>query len=323
MNKTVLENWDIGNLVECKTLNTKVSLIETEDHVYILKLKKDSEHKSNMESLKTEHKLIKYLLGEGLNVPRPIKTKQGTDVVSINNDLYCLYEYIEGSHVLNHYEADDLNGLAYKYGEAISKLHKGLAIITDFVDAKVTHFLKDVNAWAIPLLEEHDYIEEKLQEVIDYVTQYELIYESLPKQLIHRDLHPNNLLLQAGVVSGFLDFEISVKGIRLFDLCYACTALLGEAVEGVFNKDYTKIEKWKMYVSYLMKGYHNHNELTEEEIDCIPLIMILIQFIMSAYFLSTDESDLTHQNLDSLKWVYENRKRLVKQVYKEVISLEN
>lgn len=60
----------------------------------------------------------------------------------------------------------------------------------------------------------------------------------MPHNIIHRDANPSNILFSNGEVSGFIDFEISEKNIRLFDPCYCATGILSEAegVEGNFEK---------------------------------------------------------------------------------------
>ena len=58
----------------------------------------------------------------------------------------------------------------------------------------------------------HSWIKPKLAAVNDEVveqTEVRLndLYKQLPRQLVHRDVHSQNVLLDNGVISGWLDFD--------------------------------------------------------------------------------------------------------------------
>lgn len=57
------------------------------------------------------------------------------------------------------------------------------------------------------------------------------LYPLLPKQLIHRDPNPSNIIVDYGEITGFLDFELTERNVRIFDPCYAATAILSETYE--------------------------------------------------------------------------------------------
>lgn len=48
--------------------------------------------------------------------------------------------------------------------------------------------------------------------------------------MIHRDPNPGNIIL-CGDNWGILDFDLSERNIRIFDPCYAATAILSESYE--------------------------------------------------------------------------------------------
>ena len=54
------------------------------------------------------------------------------------------------------------------------------------------------------------------------------VYDVLPVGLIHRDVHFGNFLFDEGEFSGYIDFDLSQRNIRLFDLCYFMLGLLSE-----------------------------------------------------------------------------------------------
>ena len=75
-----------------------------------------------------------------------------------------------------------------------------------------------------------------------YEQEFGEIYESLPQQIIHRDPNPGNIIL-CGDKWGILDFDLSEKNVRIFDPCYAATAILSESFEDG-NTD--KLNQWIM-----------------------------------------------------------------------------
>jgi Ser/Thr protein kinase RdoA (MazF antagonist) len=49
---------------------------------------------------------------------------------------------------------------------------------------------------------------------------------TLPQTVIHRDPHPGNMLFEDGYLSGVLDFDLMMRGPRIFDPCYCATSML-------------------------------------------------------------------------------------------------
>lgn len=62
----------------------------------------------------------------------------------------------------------------------------------------------------------------------DIVQNLEKVYNKLPVQLIHRDVHLDNFLFAKGKFAGYIDFDLSQRNIRIFDLCYFMLGLLSE-----------------------------------------------------------------------------------------------
>jgi len=56
----------------------------------------------------------------------------------------------------------------------------------------------------------------------DYIENFGALYGKLPKQLIHRDPNPSNILFEGDEVSGFIDFDLSEINIRLVGCLLLC-----------------------------------------------------------------------------------------------------
>ena len=65
----------------------------------------------------------------------------------------------------------------------------------------------------------------------EYLKTFEMLYPQLPRQIIHRDPNPGNLILE-GEKWGFIDFELSERNLRIYDPCYAATAIVSENFAG-------------------------------------------------------------------------------------------
>ena len=108
--------------------------------------------------------------------------------------------------------------------------------------------------------------------------------KSLPVQLIHRDVHFGNFLFSDGKFSGYIDFDLSQKNIRIFDLCYFLLGLLSE-------KEKLEItdEQWFDLVKKTFAGYGRKLKLTEAEKNAVPYVMECIELLFISYYESVND----------------------------------
>lgn len=129
----------------------------------------------------------------------------------------------------------------------------------------------------------------------------------MPRQLIHRDPHPDNILFKEGRLAGFIDFELSERNVRIFDPCYASTAILNN------NYDDPSVDnnRWFSVYRELLSGYDEIARLSELERRAAPNVVLCIQFICIAYFSGIEKfSALAKTNIDMLHWLVANREKL-------------
>lgn len=94
-----------------------------------------------------------------------------------------------------------------------------------------------------------------------YEKEFGKVYGSLLQQIIHLDPNPGNIIL-CGDNWGVLDFDLSERNIRIFDPCYAATAILSESFEAD-NTD--KLKQWIMIYKNIMYGYDQVVKLSDSE----------------------------------------------------------
>ncbi|WBW96706.1 helix-turn-helix domain-containing protein [Oceanirhabdus sp. W0125-5] len=304
--RQILSNWDIDVKGEIGTMYVVGGAVKSETtwsigEDYILKTGKD------FAGLRTHLSVTNALSAEGIIDGSPFKTKNNEDFLTLDDRYYILFNRIEGRYLLPEERYNDNRvETANKYGEAIGKLHKVLLNQEENIEVNDYDMYKTVIEWAMP--ETKSLMEQwgcPLPEEFynNYLENFKELCSKLPKQIIHRDPNPSNILFNNGQVSGFVDFEISRRYVRLFDPCYCATGILSEAdrVEEGF-------EKWPEILNGIIEGYDNICNLTKEEKEAIPYVIYSIQMIFIAYLADKgNEKDVAMFNRKMLLWMWENR----------------
>ena len=296
--KEILRNWGfedekITDIVYAETGNISESACYVGDN-YVIK------YSANLGKVQTHITLSQAIESVGLSSATPIKNTQGEYVVT-NGDLYF---YVTKRLVGKQLKAstmylDDYLPKARFIGEVIGQLSLALSK----VDATVNESNIYVNAreWAIPTLAE------KINLPQEFIKRYEKefgeIYELLPQQIIHRDPNPGNIILSDDNW-GILDFDLSEKNIRIFDPCYAATAILSESFE---NDNLDKLSQWVVIYKNILYGYDKVAKLSDNEWKAIPFVMITNQFISTAWFSEQEKyKDIYEINTKMTEWMLEN-----------------
>ena len=296
--KEILRNWGfederITDIVYAETGNISESACYVGDN-YVIK------YSANLGKVQTHITLSQAIESVGLSSATPIKNTQGEYVVT-NGDLYF---YVTKRLVGKQLKAstmylDDYLPKARFIGEVIGQLSLALSK----VDATVNESNIYVSAreWAIPTLAEKINLPEEF--IKRYEKEFGEIYELLPQQIIHRDPNPGNIILSDDNW-GILDFDLSEKNIRIFDPCYAATAILSESFE---NDNLDKLSQWVVIYKNILYGYDEVAKLSDHEWKAIPFVMITNQFISTAWFSEQEKyKDIYEINTKMTEWMLEN-----------------
>ena len=125
--------------------------------------------------------------------------------------------------------------------------------------------------------------------------------------MIHRDPNPSNIIV-ADDKWGFIDFELSERNVRIFDPCYAATAILSETFE---NGNSDKFMKWISVMKEMIAGYDSVVKLTDEEKQAVPYIILANQFISTAYFADKDRyEELYETNRKMTRCIIDNIEKM-------------
>jgi Ser/Thr protein kinase RdoA (MazF antagonist) len=300
--KDFLKNWDIGDVAAIEPIHSysgKVSLVKTiRNHCYILK------EKSNLIQVDQESKLLSSLYEAGAPVAVPIRTVDAKWYTWAEGKIFCLYPKLPGYVIAEHYAGNAIRR-AEMLGKAIGFLHSCFLKCQHINDYADMQLLEQVRNWAIPCIKEHTTILEgnEIEKIWDDIEQeINPVHAELPMQLIHRDLHPANMLFEQDQVTGFIDFEIVVRGPRIFDVCYCGTSLL---VSGF--PDTEKMQAWPALFHSLLKGYQAVCALHHSELQALHGTLAAIELLFAAFSFETQAEETARCNISVLKWLSTSR----------------
>ena len=153
--------------------------------------------------------------------------------------------------------------------------------------------LATLKNWAVPAAKDALGLTESWCQ--KYLAELGALWQELPRQIIHRDLNPGNLV-RDGESWGFLDFELSQRNIRIYDVVYAAGAVLSET----FPRE---PERWLDCWRGLMEGYAP----TEAERKAAPLVLLGSQMVCVAWFAEQEKyRELFETNQKMTLWLLEH-----------------
>ena len=257
---------------------------------YILK------YTANPGKLRKHIEVSKALEGIGLLSAVPVKTHQGQEYIQDGELYFYLTRRLPGKQLVSHRFED---GDGRFVGEIIGQLHLALAKIEDCVsEADLLATLRD---WALPRAKEALDLSDAFCR--EYLNTFTDLYPCLPWQIIHRDPNPGNII-RAEDQWGFIDFELSERNVRIYDPCYAATAVLSETF-GAAN------DRWLDILHDILNGYDSVAKLTEDEQKAIPYVILANQFVCVAWFAEQEKyAELFEINRKMTAWLLEKFREL-------------
>ena len=251
---------------------------------------------ANLGKLKKHIEVSKALHSIGLLSAVPVPTTDGAEFIADGEVYFYLTRRLPGEQMRLHRFADGDGRFA---GEIIGQLHLALERIEDCVSE--ADLLATVRDWALPKAKAALNLSDAFCK--EYLDTFSALYPNLPRQIIHRDPNPGNIIC-ADDQWGFIDFDLAERNARIYDPCYAATAVLSET----FGQDN---DKWLDICRDIICGYDSVAHLTEDERKAIPYVILANQFVCVAWFAEQDKyADIFEINKKMTAWLIEKVEEL-------------
>lgn len=303
--RKILENWNIEKslpIVDVYIMNgSKISgSVWAVGNDYILKT-------GSREKLMKNIKISKALHKQGFVSSLPVLTKTGDEYLD-HEEPFVLTRGLKGNPLSTPDRfGDNRVKFGEEYGRSIARLHKALKSIQKDILPDEVNLYANVTGWVLPNIKQQNIqwnmgVDDSFFE--DFIECFGKLYDKLPKQLIHRDPNPSNILFDDGKVSGFIDFDLSEVNIRLWDVCYCATGILSEGSDDTY-------EKWLDILEGILHGYDLEGKLTSEEKQAVFYVICSIQMICIVYFEKYDMyKELAKTNRQMLKFIIQNKEKI-------------
>ena len=301
--KEVLQNWGLeheklSDVVYDETGNVSDSACYVGEN-YIIKFS------PNLGNVEKHISLSQAIENVGLMAATPVKTTDGKYVVESEALFFYVTKRLAGKQLkASSMYLDEYMPKARFIGEIIGQLSLALSQVD--VITNQANIYQGAKEWALPILKKKMDLPKDFVE--NYVREFGEIYDSLPQQIIHRDPNPGNLILNDDNW-GVLDFDLSERNLRIFDPCYAATAILSESFEAGNTE---KLSKWVSIYKNIIYGYDEVAKLSDNEWKAIPYVVITNQLISTAWFSEQEKySELYEINKKMTGWMLQNLDELL------------
>jgi len=243
----------------------------------------------NLGKLKKHIEVSRALHSIGLLSAVAVPTTDGAEYVRDGEVYFYLTRRLSGAQMTAHRFGAGDGRFA---GEILGQLHLALSGIEDCVSE--ADLLATVRDWALPSAKKALKLSDAFCK--EYLDTFTDLYPKLPRQIIHRDPNPGNIIC-ADHQWGFIDFELAERNARIYDPCYAATAVLSETF-GENN------DKWLDVYRDIICGYDSVVHLTDEERMAVPYVILANQFVCVAWFAEQDRyAELFETNKEMTAWL--------------------
>jgi homoserine kinase type II len=322
--KEICQAWMIGEDLNIQEISqgfmNKTYSIYTGDQSYILRI---YESDNDLNRVRREYRILEYLINiqPSFAVPTFLINKLGDYVYQDNGIVAILMPRLKG-------ESPDMSDpiQAFEAGKAFGELNKSLANLEgDFYKnndrnssyeeyrqfhPKITNIEEVIDRLPTTTSKKRE-----LHEIFVHLqVELESSYLHLPKQFIHGDGTPGNILFVDGKVTGIIDFEFCCYDARVMDLAIS----LGGGPTALWEYD-PELNNIKMFT----KGFVSQSPLSEQELLSIPYLIRLRRGAMFVYFCARYQKGLDDESwirgivdwvIDCEKWLKENNTKLVEKI---------
>lgn len=290
--KDILSNWSLQGEVK-QIYATTWSVSEG----YVIKVYTErSGMDRNITMLKTLHQA-------GIPVAEVIPANSGRDYYEEGERYYVMTRRLPGSNLAG--LGQEPKEICYRMGNVIGRLHLAFQKCEEKLTFWDNSLLEEMTGWVQEKLRDSEWSDIREDEYLQAVSELQSVYDKLPRQLIHRDVHFGNFLFDKNVFSGYIDFDLSQKNIRIFDIAYFLLGILCEEGNNCIDR-----EQWYDLVGETVRGYEEQLRLTEQEKEALTIVMQCIEILFTAYFISIKDEKCAGDAAGLFRFVLSNEQRI-------------
>jgi len=252
--------------------------------------------------VKKNIELTHQLLDKDVLVAKFVAAKAGEFYVKYDDGYYSLMHKIRGEHMDIHKR--DCLAKAKQIGENTALLCRAFeSCVYDGGPRFEYDMIKFVNGEYGEATNRG--VERVSKEILGYINAFHSLYKKLPRQIIHGDMNPSNIIFDDAKFQGFIDFDMSQINVRIYDLCYL--------LQDVFQNKQEKVKISYKIVNCIYESYNRINPLTQEEKQAIPYMLVLIGVLESIWTfnhgdnMNGDEESLSDFHLKRTNWIFSNK----------------
>jgi len=241
-------------------------------------------------------------LDKGMLVVKFVTSKTGGSYIEYDDGYYSLMHKIRGEHMDIH--KGDCLAKAKQIGENTALLcHAFESCIYDgdpYFEYDMIKFINGEYGEAT-----NRGVDRISKEILSYLNTFHLLYKKLPRQIIHMDLNPSNIMFKDERFQGFIDFDMAQINVRLYDLCYL--------LQDVFQDEPKKVQISYDIVNCIYESYNKINPLTQEEKQAISYMLVLIGVLESIWTFNhgdnknSDKQSLSDFHIKRTNWMFLNK----------------
>ncbi|HWI63347.1 MAG TPA: homoserine kinase [Symbiobacteriaceae bacterium] len=257
--------WNIPGPITFRQLDTgyinTIYAVEAPTGKYVLRVYKEAGY---LPRILQEHRVAVWLQQAGLSfaVPAPIPTAGGETLANVDGRHVALIPFLPGVHPTpdNLPQVEAAGAALGELVTVLSRMEPRVAgtDIPQYRDLAADVDPLTITEWA-PM--EPDWRPRIRQVVESVLEKAPVLYDRLPRQVIHGDFTDGNILLEGNRVTGIFDFEFATCDLRAMD--YA--VMIGGGPCSL-RKGWGE---WPV-LETLSRGYFRHHKLTEPELAALP-----------------------------------------------------
>jgi Ser/Thr protein kinase RdoA (MazF antagonist) len=296
----ILDHWDIPQVIAVERLHDEhlVFKVTTAGPTFTLK---DISAAPNLRRLEWTARVLHHVMQAGVQVPLPLRTRSAALALPFQERFYTLTTWIEAG-TYPHEPALQAQ-LFLNTGQAIARLHEALRSYPD-ADLRDQTWREDfagrAAGWIAALCAGLPAQEAAIVTRVGRTHGDALAaaLRALPEQVIHRDCHPGNILVDGTRVLGFIDCDHLCIGPRIFDLAsYVVHHLKWVTHDPVAS------QQWLENLPHLLRGYQSQQPLTEVELVALPYTLLAYHLLLADWFLALPNDALIGVEVQALDWI--------------------